>query len=413
MATDSASYLTEFHQGLSRYFNLEEIRTLCLQMNVDYESVAGEEKSSRIRELLLAVARRGRLPELVALVRQERPMVDWPPLPDDFELPESLAGDSAPVPANQYHVYGDVVQGDKVVGDKIEGDQISGVNISNAEGIAVGTGSSVNIQKTVVQKQVIVQAPSARESPKLSYEPETRLIPAGKFIMGSDKHDLAEAPQHVVELPAYRIGVYPVTNQEFAHFVWKTGRVAAKELLWEGNRPPNDQLRYPVMGVTWYEALLYCDWLSKETGRFYSLPSEAQWEKAARRTDGRLYPWGNDWAAMRCNADADSIAAVDAFPAQSPFGCYDMVGNVREWTTTLWGDSSRQPDGRYRNPWADDGRDMVEAPATTRRIFRGGRGSVSLDYRCSRRGSYLPDRPGPRRNRHGFRVLQAVPQEGT
>jgi hypothetical protein len=287
MATAKGSYLTELHQRLNHYFSLEEIRTLCLQLNVDYESVAGEEKSSRIRELLLALARLGRLPELLTLVQQERPLVEWPPLPDDFYRPDSLPTGSKVVPANQYDVYGDVVQGDKVGRDMIEGDQISAGAISNSEGIAVGTGSSVNIQKTVVQKQVIVQDPSAREKPKLSYEPETRLIPAGKFIMGSDSHDLAESPQHTVELPAYRLGLYPVTNEEFAHFIRITSRIAAKELLWQGNQPPLDRLRHPVLGVTWLEALAYCHWLSKETGRVYSLPSEAQWEKAARGTDGR------------------------------------------------------------------------------------------------------------------------------
>lgn len=90
MTTNSASYLTELHQLINQYFNLEEIRTLCLKLNVDYESVAGEEKPSRIRELLLALGRNGRLPELIILLQHERPNIDWPPIPVDFEMPGSI-----------------------------------------------------------------------------------------------------------------------------------------------------------------------------------------------------------------------------------------------------------------------------------------------------------------------------------
>mgnify|MGYP002712995940 CR=1 FL=1 len=123
MSTESVTYLTELHQLLNQYFNLSEIRTLCLSLNVDYESVAGEEKPARIRELLLGLGRNGRLPQLITLLQQERPKVNWPPVPDNFELPESLVGGTA-VTINQYHIYGDFVQGDKIAGDKVMGDKI-------------------------------------------------------------------------------------------------------------------------------------------------------------------------------------------------------------------------------------------------------------------------------------------------
>lgn len=248
------------------------------------------------------------------------------------------------------------------------------------------------------------------EKPRLPYEPETVLIPAGAFLMGDDDDPLA-APQHTVELPAFHIGRYPVTNEQFAHFLRKTNRVAASELLWDGNRSPEGKDQHPVTGVTWYDALAYCQWLSEQTGRPYTLPSEAQWEKAARGADGARFPWGDGWDAERCNADPEAIVAVDARPAQIRWGdeeVYDLVGNAREWTATLWGASPRAPDDDYRYPWADDGRDDLSAPRTTRRVFRGGRGEGPATYRCSARGSYLPERPGPRRNRHGFRVARAV-----
>jgi formylglycine-generating enzyme required for sulfatase activity len=247
-------------------------------------------------------------------------------------------------------------------------------------------------------------APVAPDWETEPFEPETVVVPAGTFIMGDD--DVAHAaPQHTVDLPAFRIGRYPVTNAQFAEFVWKTGRVAPKELLWDGNEPPEEARDHPVTGITWYEAMDYCAWLSETTGRAYTLPSEAQWEKAARGTDGRAYPWGETWDPARCHTDPEGFAAVDAYPAQSPYGGYDMVGNAREWTTTLWGTSSGAPDDRYAYPWADDGRDDVEAPRTTRRVVRGGRGSDPAAYKCAARRSYFPDRPGPRRNRHGFRVV--------
>jgi formylglycine-generating enzyme required for sulfatase activity len=230
------------------------------------------------------------------------------------------------------------------------------------------------------------------------------LIPVEPFLMGDNTDPLA-SPQSQIDLPAYRISLYPITNEQFAQFIGQTNRAAGSELLWEGNRPPPDRLRYPVTGVTWQEALAFCQWLAELTERPYTLPNEAQWEKAARGVDGRLYPWGNEWDPARCNSDLDEVTAVDAFPPQSPYDCYDMVGNAREWTTTLWGDNPRQPADRYRYPWAEDGRDDLNAPLTTRRIYRGGRGDGPTAYRCSRRNAYLPTRAGPRQQRHGFRVV--------
>lgn len=138
---NSATYLTSLHQLLNEHFNLAEIRTLCFNLDVDYESVSGEEKQSRIRELLLALGRHGRLPDLIPLLQKERPCVAWTPVPDDFQLPELLARETA-VPTNQYHVYGDIVQGDKVGGDKtITGDISDGAVVAIGVGaVAVGPG---------------------------------------------------------------------------------------------------------------------------------------------------------------------------------------------------------------------------------------------------------------------------------
>lgn len=243
------------------------------------------------------------------------------------------------------------------------------------------------------------------------FEPEIAYIPAGSFAMGADDGPPAEAPAHTVELTAYGIGVYPVTNGQYDRFVRDTRRAAGHDLLWDGNRPPAGKLSHPVTGVTWYDALDYCRWLAQTTGRRYTLPTEAQWEKAARGPDGRRYPWGDDWLPDRCHT-GDEPAPVDACPAQSVYGCHDLVGNAREWTLSLWGRHPRAPDPAYTYPWRDDRRNDPAEPATTRRVYRGGRAADPAGYRCSARGGFPPDKTGPAANRHGFRVALLTDARG-
>ena len=174
---------------------------------------------------------------------------------------------------------------------------------------------------------------------------------------------------------------------------------------WDGQNPPAGQLNYPVTGVTWYDALAYCEWLSKRTNRKYALPSEAQWEKAARGSDARLYPWGDTFDPARCSAGG-TIQPVDAHPAQSPYGVYDLAGNAREWTCSLWGESRLEPDPACRYPWAEDGRNDLTASSLIRRVYRGGAAADPPgELACSARNSYTPDKPGPPGKRHGFRVV--------
>ncbi len=145
---------------------------------------------------------------------------------------------------------------------------------------------------------------SKREK-RFSFEPKTIRIPAGPFLMGStpeqidesvksggeEEFIISERYQHVVELSEYFIGKYPVMNQEYLAFVKDTGYHPPDG--WENNNYPQDMAKYPVVNVTWYDAGAYCGWLSSLTGKLYRLPSEAEWEKAARGMDGRVWPWGN------------------------------------------------------------------------------------------------------------------------
>jgi len=247
------------------------------------------------------------------------------------------------------------------------------------------------------------------EIKRLHFEPETALIPDGAFLMGSLESETTpecEAPQHKVELPAYRIGVYPVTNEQYAEFIKQAKHPAPKKVGWFGRNPPKDKLDHPVIGVSWYDALAYCRWLSEKTGRAYRLPTEAEWEKAARGSDGRVYPWGDEWDAGRCNCLSSDTTPVTAYPSgQSPYECYDMVGNVWEWTSTLWGSDWKSPD--YGYPYqTHDGREDLEADTGVHRVFRGGAFEDEVSkLRCSARRWYAPDHTDKAR---GFRVVLEI-----
>ena len=290
-------------------------------------------------------------------------------------------------------VTGNQVSGDKVGGDQVNVEEISGGNV------AIGEGAQVIVN-------YITQMPTEKAKPRQDPEPrEMAFIAAGPFVMGDKSGAPHALPQSAVLLDYdFLIAVTPVTNRQYAQFIWKTGRNATRAMLWDGNSPPLEKRDHPVTGVTWYEALAYCQWLSELSGRRYRLPSEAEWEKAARGVNGSLYPWGNDWDPERCNF-ADDTTAVKAFPAQNDSGIYDLVGNAREWTTTVWGKLPNTPDPRFPGIWQDDGRDDTSAPSTMRRIYRGGKGRDVEDFHCSARGSYLPEKSGPKRNRHGFRMV--------
>jgi formylglycine-generating enzyme required for sulfatase activity len=246
-------------------------------------------------------------------------------------------------------------------------------------------------------------------------------IPAGEFLMGSDKekdHDArdTELKQHKLTLPLYYIARYPVTVAQFKSFVDKSG--------YKPEHPGclNGLSNHPVVNVTWYEALKYCEWLTeqlraweetpeplasllKQQGWGITLPSEAEWEKAARGTDGRIYPWGNEADANRANYDETGVNAtstVGCFPGgASPYGCEEMSGNVWEWTRSLWGKDSSKPEFKYPYDSAD-GREKLDAPRNVYRVLRGGAfdGSGRL-VRCADRRR---DDPGSWNWYLGFRL---------
>jgi formylglycine-generating enzyme required for sulfatase activity/energy-coupling factor transporter ATP-binding protein EcfA2 len=211
-------------------------------------------------------------------------------------------------------------------------------------------------------------------------EPEWISIPAGDFWMGDGRE------QHKLYLPEYQIARVPVTNAQYALFVKAAGYEAPSG--WEEGRPPKGKESHPVVNVSWFDAITYCEWLSKMTGKPVGLPSEAEWEKAARGDkDKRIYPWGDKFDYLKCNSrelgQEDTTPVGIFLEGVSPYGVLDMSGNVWEWTRTIWDDKFKYP---YKS---DDGRENIEIPAN--RYLRGGSfGSGSGIVRCAARSGNLP-----------------------
>lgn len=183
-------------------------------------------------------------------------------------------------------------------------------------------------------------------------------VPAGEFLMGSREED--DTPSHKVFVDGYYVSRYPVTNAEYHAFVEATGHTRPEH--WQGGIYPAWAADHPVVYVSWHDAAAYCRWAR---GR---LLSEAEWEKAARGTDERRYPWGNTFDSARCNSRESDIkdgTRVGKYSpsGDSPYGVSDMAGNVWEWVldwfAPAYGDSSLA-----HNPMG---------PATGRaKVIRGG-----------------------------------------
>jgi formylglycine-generating enzyme required for sulfatase activity len=148
--------------------------------------------------------------------------------------------------------------------------------------------------------------------------------------------------------------------------------------------------RQPQVGVTWYEAIAYCTWLAEATGRAYRLPGEAEWEKAARGTDGRIFPWGDTFDPERCNWHGSSIGhttPVGSYPAgASPYGALDMAGNVWEWCASKYTDPYHHPEDnetKGTDVRAARGGSWGNPDATALRAAPRGRGTADLNLRGS------------------------------
>jgi formylglycine-generating enzyme required for sulfatase activity len=234
---------------------------------------------------------------------------------------------------------------------------------------------------TCAGRSACVKPPIDQKNGKPFAEPEMILVPAGEFIMGSaDSDPLAlkdEKPQYIVYLPDYYISKTEITNAQYEFFVKATGRAAPEH--WINGKPPAGKENHPVANVWWYDAVNFCEWLAKATGKPYRLPTEAEWEKAARGTDGRLYPWGNEPAT--CDymviTDEEGTGCGKGFSpwpvgkkpkGASPYGLLDMAGNVEEWVSSAYKPYPYDPrDGREDPTIFSESTQMGGA-----RVIRGG-----------------------------------------
>ena len=234
--------------------------------------------------------------------------------------------------------------------------------------------------------------PNATPSPTNSPVPPAGMVyvPGGEFMMGRDGEDVYERPAHSVNVRPFFIDANEVTCEEYAKFIRATGHAAPPGWA-QGSFPPGAG-RKPVTGVTWDDAVAFSKWAGKR------LPTEAEWEFAARGNDGRRYPWGDDWRAGAANAEGASGGAVDVGSFQegkSPFGAFDMVGNVWEWTASKL---TSYPGGSLPATAPDDWK-----------VIRGGsfesnRNQATTTYRRS-----YPERGAPDYSRIGFRCVSGPP----
>jgi len=183
-------------------------------------------------------------------------------------------------------------------------------------------------------------------------------IPAGDFLMGSTpardrQAQPDEQPQHTLFVSDYFIMRHPITNAQYRLFVEATGH--RPPLFWKKGEFPNDKADHPVVGVSYLDAIAFCSWAGEQTGLPLRLPTEAEWEKAARGPDGRVYTWGDQWEAGRCNsreAKMKGTTPVGHFSpdGDSPYGVAEIGGNVQEWLSNLYGAYPYDP---------DDGRELL------------------------------------------------------
>ncbi len=435
-------YLREL---LINHFSFEEIHTLCHDLGVDYDSLGGEGKEAKARELVIYLRRRNRLPELKTEIHRLRPVIgqNEPELPRPERIKEFF---------NRDYVLASVAIFTLIA--------IIAIWLSRAfpglgnSGEPTGTitrNSSVaeeGVEKTAETPASSLILPATTEQP--AYIPtliptitptsplqviDTRIltlsgglpvtqvyIPAGSFLMGNDIGDIerlseGEAPKHEVSLDAFWLDQMEVTNLQFSEFVRDTGYITTAEQRGSGSvvtgkqsesemveganwmhpSGPSSDIdgldKHPVVLVTWGDADAFCRW------RDARLPTEAEWEYAARGTANFQYPWGNEEPTCdRANLGicVGGTAEVGSYlSGASPFGAMDMAGNITEWVYD-WFDQSYYENSLTLNPRGPTAR--------VARVLRGGAWDRRGDsVRSARRNKLDPESSS---NLIGFRCAQ-------
>ena len=219
-------------------------------------------------------------------------------------------------------------------------------------------------------------------------------IPGGQFTMGGSQEDSpdSERPAHPVNVSTCLFDAYPVTNQDYREFVNCTGYKTP--IHWQRGSYPTGLARHPVVNVSYHDAKAYAEWLGAR------LPTEAEWEKAARGTDERLYPWGSRFVDDRCNSNniVGTTLMVDEYPlGRSPYGVWDMSGNVYEWCEDYY-DEDYYKYSPSTNPRGPEG--------GQERVIRGGFFSETRPNVRTTHRSSAPD--NHTRENVGFRLALSV-----
>ncbi len=334
----TAVYLAQLRKQLLELFNEDELMELCFVLDIEYEDIGGDNRASKARELVRYLDRRGRVNELLLLCEKERPHVNWREI--------RLRAVEEPTPQTTRTV---AAESKQKMTPEPEGD-------------------SFVHEKTGL---------------------EFVRVAAGKFLYGDDKETR--------ELPEYWISKTAVTHTVYKRFIDANPKHdvpsgSNNKYSWDKQKRtfPTGKAEHPVVYVSWVDAVAFCKWAGLQ------LPTEEQWEKAARGTDGRKYPWGDsDPTDKLCNFDSNvgGTTAVGDYAPQgdSPYGCVDMSGNVWEWCLN-----------KYKTP------EIIEIDKSGDwRVLRGGSWNYLQRYaRAAYRADDLPDYTS---NNFGFRVVVRRP----
>ncbi len=237
------------------------------------------------------------------------------------------------------------------------------------------------------------------------FGPDLRRIPAGDFMMGDLQGDGLndEQPTHRVSIRAFAVGAYEVTFDDYDRFCDATGRAKPRDANWGRGRQP-------VMLVDWFDANAYTDWLSEQTGQRYRLPTESEWEYAARGGTSTNYWWGNAYEPDRASCfDCGTVSlAWRAVPVGSfrpnPFGLYDTVGNLWEWTASQW--TQKYAGAELRRLRKDEVKVTPDYLNGLQIAMRGG--SWNLHPKDSRVSSRYYGAPQSKTTNLGFRVAREL-----
>ncbi len=219
-------------------------------------------------------------------------------------------------------------------------------------------------------------------------------IPKGEFIMGSNDRWDDESPEFITETKAFYIDLFEITNQDYKKYVDATN--SEPPYHWAKGQIPKGKEKHPVIYVNWFDATNYCNWSGKR------LPTEEEWEKAARGENGLIYPWGNKWSLDRSNnpyIGSTGTKPIGSYPqGKSPYGLHDMSGNVWEWVDSFYlpheGNTIPRPEYGKRN-----------------RVLKGGSWFDCLSYGCGlsaptfNRSFFTPE---VKNNSFGFRCAKDI-----